>query len=600
MSAKAESAARPSAADPRILFECVRTLYLQIPNSFVAAVVVSTYMVVTTWKQVPLDRVLFWLALQTIAQMHRFWIYFSYRKATLDTDNARLWARRYAWYMAFAGFVWGSTAFLFFSVESPLTLALTMCGLYGISGGAVPGNAYFPPAIYAFTWIIFGMVMLKLSMIGDVGHVALGVASVFYAMILTMFCRVQYRTLVEGFLIRFENAELVAKLQLQKQYAEEAQLRAEQANLAKSQFLAAASHDLRQPLHALSLFSASLQELRLDRAARDIVERILSSIGALESLFNALLDVSKLDAGVIKPAPITVPVQQLFDRVQQYSEGEAANKKIALTFVKTRRVVLADPNLLERILSNLVSNAIRYTPQGRVLVGCRRAGAQHLRFEVWDTGVGIAANDHARIFEEFVQIGNPERDRRKGLGLGLAIAQRTAALMETRVELDSVPGKGSVFRFELALSHEPLLAASVKTSLANNLMAGLRVLVIDDEEAIRDGFALLLRGWGMQVCVAADLAQALQLMDQGARYDVVLADYRLRDHQNGIDAIRVISSRHSVPPLACLITGDTDPELLQRAREQNLMLLQKPVQPAQLRALLNHLRATQRSVLPAA
>ncbi|TXI10981.1 MAG: HAMP domain-containing histidine kinase, partial [Rhizobium sp.] len=413
---KAESPLRAMSADPRILLECVRTLYLQIPNSFVAALVVSTYMVVTTWKQVPEDRVLLWLGLQGIAQVHRFWIYFGYRKTTLTTANARVWARRYAWYMAGAGFVWGSTAFLFFSVENPLTLALTMCGLYGISGGAVPGNAYFPPAIYAFTWMIFGMVMVKMAIIGDVGHVALGVASVFYALILTMFCRVQFRTLVEGFLIRFENAELVEKLQLQKQYAEDAKARAEQASLAKSQFLAAASHDLRQPLHALSLFSASLQELRLDRAAREIVERIMSSIGALESLFNALLDVSKLDAGVIKCVPMPVSVQQVFDRVRQYSESDADSRRISLTFMRTRQVVQADPILLERILSNLVSNAIRYTPSGGVLVGCRRAPAGRLRFEVWDSGVGIVAADHERIFEEFVQIGNPERDRRKGLG----------------------------------------------------------------------------------------------------------------------------------------------------------------------------------------
>lgn len=584
--------------DPRLLLECVRTLYRQIPNSFVAAMVVTVYMVVTTWNQVPLQRVLFWLGLQGVAQVHRFWIYARYRKARLDENNAREWARRYAWYMAGAGFVWGATAFLFFSVENPLALALSMCGLYGITGGAVPGNVYFPPAVYAFVWLTFGMVMVKLAAMGDLGHIALGVASVFYALILTMFSRVQYRTVIEGFRIRFENAELVEKLQLQKRDAEEAKARAEQANLAKSQFLAAASHDLRQPLHALSLFSASLKELRLDRAGREIVDRILTSIGALESLFNALLDVSKLDAGVIRPACAAVRIEPVFERIRGYSESDGAAKNIDVRFAPTRRAVLADPILLERILSNLVANAIRYTHQGRVLVGCRRHGEGHVRFEVWDTGIGIAPADHARIFEEFVQVGNPERDRRKGLGLGLAIAQRTAALLETRITLSSVPGKGSAFRFVLPLARQAPEPEAMPARAGADLIAGLRVLVIDDEEAIRDGFALLLRNWGTQVSVAADLAEAQALQQRGARFDVVLADYRLRDHRNGIDAIRALSAAQAAEPVACLITGDTDPDLLSRAREDNLTLLQKPVQPAQLRAVLNHLLSSRAGYNP--
>ena len=575
--------------DPRLLVECVRTLYQQIPNSFVAALVVSIYMVVTTWNMVPGNRVLIWVALQALAQVHRFWIYRRYRGTVLTADNAREWAERYAVYMGGAGFVWGSTAFLFFSTGNPLSQALTMCGLYGISGGAVPGNSYFPPAVYAFVWLIFGMVMVETAMIGDVGHIALGVASVFFALIMTMFCRVQHRTLVEGFRMRFENAELVAKLQVQKRGAEEARAKAEQANLAKSQFLAAASHDLRQPLHALSLFSASLKELRLDQNGREIVDRILSSIGALESLFNALLDVSKLDAGVIKPVHVAVRTQQVFERVRHYVESEASAKHIGLRFAATAHAVEADPILLERILSNLVSNAIRYTHQGGVLVGCRRQGPSQLRFEVWDTGIGIATGDHQRIFEEFVQVGNPERDRRKGLGLGLAIAQRTAALLGTQITLSSVQGKGSVFRFVLPRSAQVPEPAAVAQRPSVDLMAGLRVLVIDDEEAIRDGFAMLLKNWGTQVSVAADLAEAQALQQNGARFDVVLADYRLRDHRNGIDAIHALSAAQAAEPVACLITGDTDPGLLQRAREHNLTLLQKPVQPAQLRAVLNHL-----------
>ena len=575
--------------DPRITVECVRTLYRQLPNSFIAAMGVTAYMAITLGPYSSVRSFGIWIAMQAAAQLHRFWLYRRYQATALTIGNAPGWARRYAEYMLGAGLVWGACVFLFFRTEAPITEALTMCGLYGIAGGSVPGNAYHPPGLYGFVGVIFGAVMLRMIAIGDLPHLGLGAASLFFALIMALFCRVQYRTLTEGFRIRFENEALVEELREQKSVAEEARHRAEQANLAKSQFLAAASHDLRQPLHALGLFSASLQSLELDSEGREIVARIHDNIGALESLFNALLDISQLDAGVVRPRPESVAIETLFSRLGHYFDASAREKSLRLRFVKRDARVLADPVLLERILANLIANAIRYTERGGILIACRSGRDGRVRLEVWDTGIGIAPADRTRIFEEFVQLANPERDRRKGLGLGLAIAQRTAALLDTEITLASRPAQGSVFRFELPSTDAPVTALAEPPAAGLDMIEGLRILIIDDEHSIRDAVCRLLRQWGAEADAVGDLDEALTLIADGRHYQVALVDSRLRDRRTGIEAIEAITSAQHPPPAACLITGDMGAELLAEARRRDLPLLHKPVRPAQLRAVLNHL-----------
>jgi CheY-like chemotaxis protein len=251
--------------------------------------------------------------------------------------------------------------------------------------------------------------------------------------------------------------------------------------------------------------------------------------------------------------------------------------------------VLGDPILLERILSNLVANALRYTQAGGVVVGCRPIGSDRLSVEVWDSGIGVAAHDQGRIFEEFVQVGNPERDRRKGLGLGLAIAQRTAVLLDTRIFLTSRPGRGSVFRFALPRAQPETQPVRQVEPSTLDAVAGLRVLVIDDEESIRDALSRLLGQWGAEIEAVAGPEEAEVLLRGGRRFDVVLADFRLPHDKTGIEAIRAIRKLQSPQPRACLVTGDVDAGLIGAARAEGLPLLHKPMRPAQLRAVLNFL-----------
>src|SRR6185503_11715286 len=298
------------------------------------------------------------------------------------------------------------------------------------------------------------------------------------------------RTFLEAVHVRLQNAELLEELRRQKEAAEE-------AAVAKSRFLAVASHDLRQPLHALGLFVQALQECSIAAQERHIIGNIRRSVDAMEELFNALLDISRLDAGVVQPRIVTIPLASVFDSLRFEYAPVAREKKLALIVMKTAVYVRSDLSLLSRIIRNLLSNALSYTDRGGVVLGCRRSG-DCVRIEVWDSGRGIPADRHDEIFREFSQLDNPERDRRKGLGLGLAIVERLARLLGHTVELRSEVGRGSVFSITLPRGAQEdcvSIDAPVETTTGFDL-AGALVLVVDDEAAVQDGMAAVLRRWG--------------------------------------------------------------------------------------------------------
>jgi len=581
--------AAPAPGIAPVRAECIRTLFQQIPNSFAAAGVVTVYMAATAAPFTPWRRIALWLAVQLSTQLFRLWLVARYRRLPADATGAQLEAaaRLNSLYMLVAGIVWGSTAFVFIRLDQPVTVALTLCGLYGISGGSVPGNAYNPQGLFAFIGAIFGLVMVRMAATADYDYIVLGLASLAYAGILALFCRVQNRELNEGFAIRFENRRLLAALEAEKLEAEQARGRAERANLAKSQLLAAASHDLRQPLHALSLFSGSLQSLALDAEAKDVASRIQANVAAMEKLFNGLLDISRLEAGVVQSKREPSSLQDLFDRLAGYFDPVAEAQGLDLRFRQTDLWVDADPALTEQICVNLVTNALRYTRAGGILVAARRRGGQ-VFIEVADTGIGIAAADQSRIFDEFVQLGNPERDRSKGLGLGLAIAQRLAAILDSRIEIRSVEDRGSRFAFGLP---EARPAPTPTAAPAPDLVQGLRLLLIDDDAMVRDGATRLLRQWGVQVVAVAGLAEAEAVLAGGAAFDIALTDYRLPGGRNGLDVISALSARADAPRAFCLVTGDMAAEVLAAADAAGVPILHKPLHPARLRALLNHLAA---------
>ncbi len=365
----------------------------------------------------------------------------------------------------------------------------------------------------------------------------------------------------------------------------------ELANQAKSRFLAAASHDLRQPLHALGLFVAQLRGRMRATERSGVVERIDTALAAMNELFSALLDISKLDAGVLMQEVSEFPIARLLERIESTFAEAAREKKLSLRVVPHDAWVRTDFILLERILFNLVSNAVRYTSRGGLLVGCRRRGAA-LRIEVWDTGVGIPADQRRNIFGEFYRLGEPDRDRRAGLGLGLAIVERLCRLLDHPIALSSTLGKGSCFSVAIpcVAARADVAKPPAPVDATLDVSHGKLVVVIDDDPLVLEGMRGLFRSWGCRVVTGASDAAALTSLAASEQPpDLIISDYLLSEGKTGIDAIERLRTAFGSPIPAFLISGDISPERLREARAGGYHLQHKPVEPMVLRAMLNQL-----------
>jgi signal transduction histidine kinase/DNA-binding NarL/FixJ family response regulator len=364
----------------------------------------------------------------------------------------------------------------------------------------------------------------------------------------------------------------------------------EAANLAKSRFIAAASHDLRQPLHALNLFVAQLAH-ETDRAEHArLAARINTAVTGMNELFNALLDISKLDAGVLAPNISEFSIAQLLDRTEMTFLAAAREKGLRLRVVSSDAVIRSDFILLERILLNLVSNAIRYTVHGGVIVGCRRR-ADILHVEVWDSGIGIPEDQRGNIFGEFYQVPTAERDRSGGLGLGLAIVDRLCRLLKHPIEVTSRLGRGS--RFAISV---PLIAAhstavpSIDPEVMTDPARGKLIVVIDDDALVLSGMQGVLKSWGCSVVTASSEGTALaRLLELKRLPDLIISDYRLGGGKIGFKAIERLRKALGTSIPAFLISGDTAPERLREASASGYYLLHKPVLPITLRAVVSQL-----------
>ncbi|MEJ8824713.1 hybrid sensor histidine kinase/response regulator [Variovorax humicola] len=360
---------------------------------------------------------------------------------------------------------------------------------------------------------------------------------------------------------------------------------AEQAALSRARFLAAASHDLRQPLHAMGLFIDGLMPTAT-ASQRPAIQRLQESTGFMGVLLDDLLEISRLDAQVLTPSMATVPLEALFDQLAAQHAAQAAEAHVRLIWKPRGLAVRSDPALLMRVLGNLVANAIRHAPERTVMVVARRRG-ERVAIEVRDNGVGIAPIHQARIFEEFYQVANTERDRRQGFGLGLAICARIAALLGTRISLRSALQAGSTFSLKLPRAEAVAVPVRVPEAQPPAPLAGLHCLVLDDDPVILDGSRTLLSQWGCVVDCVATAAEAQALLAKpGNPFDAILCDLQLAGDDDGMTVIR--SARNLQPrALAVLISGATGPDVLQRLRQEGVLLLTKPVAPAKLRALLS-------------
>jgi two-component system, sensor histidine kinase len=584
-SGRPEIARAAVGSDPRrglILAEQVRSSYANLPIAFAAGLVGATLLCFVVRDLIPARVWATWLAGMFGVSAGLGALYGAYRRRKPEGDEVRRWGQFVTAGSFLAGGLWGLSALLLHTPDS-IDYQIMVAATAAIVGSSVAfaSATYLPPFLAFFYPAVIPNALLFLSK-DDNTRFVIGLMLLLYLPIVTRFAVTLNRAFIETLRLRFQNVALVGELRDRKDAAE-------RANLAKSRFLAAASHDLRQPMHALGLFLQALRQGKLGERERKLVDNIGESFNAMDELFNALLDISRLDAGVVEPRIATFPVARVLDRMRKEYGPQAAGKGLALVVRPCAGFVRSDPVLLEEIVGNLISNAVRYTRSGRVLVGCRHGPNGALRIEVWDTGRGIPPDKLREVFREFIQLDNPERDREKGLGLGLAIVERLAELLAHPVDVRSVPGRGSVFRVQVAGGRKEDAIATEAAPVPGSFesLRGRLVVVIDDDRMVLEAMSQMLSGWGLDVACAESGAMILGKLATAPRTpDIVLCDYRLRNGESGIEVIRAIRDEFNADIPSALITGDTGPERLKEARASGLPLLHKPVNAARMRALV--------------
>jgi signal transduction histidine kinase/CheY-like chemotaxis protein len=546
---------------------------------------------VVMWTQVTGIVMLVWGALIALNQAWRTTLIHAFRRVSPGAEAAERWGHYWAIGSTIAGSLWGVGAVVMFP-ESPAYRALLIVCLFGAVLGGLNLTSVYKPSFYGFVLPALVPLIARVAIVGDQVHLFIaGVMSVVLAFVVGFGHRLN-DVLTRSLVIRYENIDLIGELKERTRTALEARAAAEAANRAKSQLLAAASHDLRQPLHALGLYVAALSARAQQAEWRPLVHHVESAANALELQFAQLIDLSRLDAGALTVDRADVALGSLFARLRAEFAAQAAARCLSFHIVPTRLVVRSDPSLLERIVGNLISNAIRYTPRGGIVVGARRRGGR-VAIDVVDTGIGIEAADRERIFEEFFQVRSDEAaaGSRRGMGLGLAIVRRFAELLEHDVTLDSTVGMGSRFRvivpraFARAtrLQHART-TMSIVPPPAVHAFTGRVVAVVDDDPATVDAMKTLFETWGATVAGADTCEALLQRLGTLERYpDLIVADLRLAARGSGIDAVVRLRDELGYDVPAIIVSGDTGAIAEREARAAGLELLPKPVVPEALR-----------------
>ncbi len=544
------------------------------------------------WDVVPHASLLAWIAVAyaLYAADMLGWLLNRHRLNTVQ--ECRRWHIAFVLFTLAGGLVWGGTALWLFPQDAEHQALLVMI-ILGLSAASVTTNPSYPSSFYIYALSVALPLVFRFALSDSKPHWVMACIMALYLVVVLSAGKELGAAFRAALRQRHDNDALVEELRRQKAYSENLRQQAELANREKSRFLAAASHDLRQPLQALTLFSEALSVRAQDADVRQLAQQIEKSVHALGDMFNELLDLSRLEAGMLVPSRQHFALQPLLDRLYvdfaplAQAKGLGCEIPVGNNPGAGDAVIYSDPFLLERILRNLLSNAIRYTDKGKVALNCMRT-AHTLKFEVADTGIGIHEAVIPHIFEEYYQADNPNRDRRKGLGLGLAIVRRIEPLLECKIGVRSEPGKGSVFDFSVPLGDPAQLAHPFTITHSRHDLNGTVVALVEDDPDIRRMAAELMVQWGCRVIASELPGEVMREMDlSGLRPDLLICDYRL---PQGLTAVQALGQMrelwgHSVP--AMVLTGDTAPEVLHAIRGCEAMLLHKPVTPARLRSLMH-------------
>lgn len=569
--------------EEKLMAERIRVLYKQVSSVLIGNIFIALLLTVFIYQYTGNVLGLYWMAVVIGLTVFRYIMLKQYYKFEREEKSVIWWGWFFAVTAFLSGCTWGATSILFLQTDDLVIMLFLLMTLTGITVGSSASLSNFVWSYYAFAIPAILPFAYVLIATGSTEFIVLSLMLSVFLLLQLVVAKKNQNTLDNSIVLRNENTDLVQQLQIKREIAES-------ANLAKTRFLAAASHDIRQPLHAMSILLDVLDEKINNTEQTLIVDKIKKSSVSLGNLLESLLDISKLDAGVVRVEINPFKVEDVFDVLQDEFKTIAENKGLEIHFVSTTLSLNSDVHIIERILRNLISNAIRYTEHGKIVVGCRRKGDLVL-ISVCDSGIGIEKSQFNIIFEEFQQLDNHSRDRSKGLGLGLSIVSRLTDLLGVNLHVESVPGKGSVFSIECPRNFSILKDQLENTSYTHNIdLTDKKVIIIEDEDEISHALNLLLQGWGCSVIELASLQDVKQNILFSNKPDIILADYRLANHVTGVDIIHVIYDHYedrSIP--AAIITGDSAPERIQEIENSGFKIMHKPVSGGKLRALLNAL-----------
>ena len=568
----------PAAENPA-LQEKIALLYRNTPTGCISVVFAVAIVMLILWSQTSRALLIAWAIAEGVVATTAYLDYrrFMHRGFTGDAP------KRKTALALLSALAWGSAPLLLMpaALEYQVLLLLVICII------AFSGTVYFSyhtPAFYAFVFPLMIITALSFLLQGGRVQMILSVGMIGMLVAVLRFGKNFNDALTRAITVSLENKALVNELTEQKETAIK-------ANLAKTRFLASASHDLRQPMHTIGLLVALLRNRGGPPDQNNIIEKIHSATQAMENLFTGLLDISKLDAGMVKANVENFAIADVLASAQVHFAPQAEENGLMLHVVPCSASVKSDAVILERIVANLVANAVRYTKTGRILLGCRRRPST-IDIQVWDTGIGIAPERQVEIFQEFFQLDNPERDRTKGLGLGLSIVKRSADLLGHAIAVHSVPGKGSRFSISVprggkVINTEVAQSADQKESKQVALF-NLFIVVIDDEHDIRFAMQSILEQWGCHVLSAGSTQEAIRELRNHLRTpDLLISDYRLRDNHNGIHAVQAIRAALEEEELpAIIITGDIAASELRQVTQMGLPIAHKPISAEQLQQLI--------------
>lgn len=583
------------------------------PSFAIAEIVQSTYgylpaaiagylagiAVVTTlyWSIAPVGLLVPWAGAFLLMCIFRAATVYRFRRTVPRTlHDWQRWGRYSAIGTVIAGTIWGATGWIFYglaSEQAPTTGLIVIIYTFTVAG--VPMLSTQPRLYLAYAMLSFLPLVLRIALVGDLKSYQLAGELLIIISLTAVLANSYRQALRRAIDLKLQADELAVHLRVERRAADAARREAEVANRVKTQFFTAASHDLRQPLHAMGLFAEALRQRVHDPEVARLVNRINESVDALEGLFLELLDINRIDSGGVEVNPQHFEVGDIFRKLQLHFEPAAFDKGLALRLRGDGHAVHADPLLVERILRNLLSNAIRYTDDGSVLVSCRRRGGV-LLLQVWDTGVGIDPAEQVHVFDEFYQVPGATRldpEQRKGFGLGLAIVQRLAQLMNAPLAMHSRPMHGTVLTLTLPpgrIRRETTSAALPGTNPGSTTLEGRLVVIVEDDPAVRDGLSVLIVGWGARIVAFGSVAESAQWADGAdpvfGRPDLLIVDFQLGQGRSGIDAIELLRNRFGADLPAIVVSGSTVNGLEHEALKHDFHLMIKPVVPNRLRAMI--------------